>query len=182
MGTPRSFVSYGPQWAEAGSAPFRYFKSMATEGAVIAPMIISGHGVNSQNKIYNNFISLMDLAPTFYELAEATYPQRLGDREFFPMKGKSITPIFNDMNRIIHDSTSVFTVEHGERVILIKDNWKLVNEEPPFEKENFKLFNLSNDLAELRNLREREKEKFDELIKEWNKYSSEIGVQFPTPE
>jgi arylsulfatase A-like enzyme len=182
MGTPRSFVSYGPQWAEAGSAPFRYFKSMATEGAVIAPMIISGNGVNSQNKIYNNFISLMDLAPTFYELAEATYPQRLGDREFIPLKGKSITSIFNDMNRIIHDSTSVFTVEHGERVILIKDNWKLVNEEPPFEKENFKLFNLSNDLAELRNLREREKEKFDELIKEWNKYSSEIGVQFPTPE
>ena len=182
MGTPRSFVSYGPQWAEVGSAPFRYFKSMATEGAVVAPMIISGHGVQNKNKTYHGFISLMDLAPTFYELAEATYPKRFVDRELFPLKGKSITSIFDDMNRIVHDSTDVFAVEHGERVILIKGNWKIVNEEPPFEKENFKLFNLSNDLAELKDLREREKEKFDELIKEWNKYSSEIGVQFPTPE
>ncbi|NIR34524.1 MAG: sulfatase-like hydrolase/transferase, partial [Gemmatimonadetes bacterium] len=32
MGTPASYVSYGPQWAEAGSAPYRGHKSWAHEG------------------------------------------------------------------------------------------------------------------------------------------------------
>ncbi|WP_373395694.1 sulfatase-like hydrolase/transferase [Algoriphagus halophilus] len=32
MGKVNSFISYGPQWAEAGSSPFKYFKGFTTEG------------------------------------------------------------------------------------------------------------------------------------------------------
>ena len=32
MGSPTSFVSYGPQWAQAGAAPFKLYKAFATEG------------------------------------------------------------------------------------------------------------------------------------------------------
>jgi len=42
MGKPSSFVSYGPQWAQAGAAPFKLFKAYSTEGGVVTPLIISG--------------------------------------------------------------------------------------------------------------------------------------------
>ena len=32
MGKASSFVSYGPQWAQAGAAPFKLYKAYATEG------------------------------------------------------------------------------------------------------------------------------------------------------
>jgi len=181
MGTPRSFVSYGPQWAEAGSAPFRYFKGHATEGAVNSPMIIAGPGVASQNEIYHEFISILDLAPTFYDLAEITYPKSTTGNDIYPLKGNPIQPMLSDLEVQIHDSNHVFAIEHGGRIMVRKGNWKLINEEPPFEKENFKLFNLSNDLAELEDLKEEEIEKFDELLNEWNRYSTESKLQFPTP-
>ena len=44
MGRASSFVSYGPQWAEAGSAPFQRHKGYTREGGITAPMIISGPG------------------------------------------------------------------------------------------------------------------------------------------
>ena len=74
MGKPDSFISYGPQWAEAGSAPFRYFKGQTTEGAFTAPMLMSGPGVEPTGGIHHGFTTLMDMAPTFYEIAETDYP------------------------------------------------------------------------------------------------------------
>ena len=40
MGNSNSYISYGPQWAEAGSSPFRYFKDFATQGGINTTMII----------------------------------------------------------------------------------------------------------------------------------------------
>ena len=52
MGKPSSYVSYGPQWAEAGNAPFRYYKGYTTEGGLIAPMVLAGPGVRRTGEIH----------------------------------------------------------------------------------------------------------------------------------
>jgi len=44
------------------------------------------------------------------------------------------------------------------------------------------MYNLFNDLAELNDLREQEKDKYEELMGEWLKFSKEIKTQFPSPE
>lgn len=41
MGGPDSFVSYGPGWAEAGSAPFKRHKGFTSEGGITAPLIMA---------------------------------------------------------------------------------------------------------------------------------------------
>ena len=51
MGTADSFVSYGPQWAEASSAPFQKHKGYTREGGMVAPMIIAGPGVAASGVI-----------------------------------------------------------------------------------------------------------------------------------
>ncbi len=45
----------------------------------------------------------------------------------------------------------------------------------------FELYDLSKDLAELNDLKELEPEKYEELLKEWTKFSNEIKVQIPPP-
>ena len=77
MGKPNSFISYGSGWATAGSSPFRYFKEFTTEGGINTPMIMAGPYVERKNEIIDGFVTLMDIAPTFYEVAQTKYPKNL---------------------------------------------------------------------------------------------------------
>lgn len=175
MGKSDSFVAYGPQWAEAGSSPFRYFKYFTTEGGINTPMIISGPKIEKYNEIHHGFTTVMDLAPTFYEVAQISYPKTFEDHEVYPLKGKSLFPFLTGKTTEIHTADYVFGIEHDGNAMIRKGNWKITNI-TPFIEENFKLYNLSNDLAELNDLKESEPEKYAEMLSEWSKFSNEIRV------
>ena len=181
MGNANSYISYGPQWAEAGSSPFRYYKDFATEGGTNTTMIISGPNVNRKNEIHHGFTSLLDLAPTFYEMANLTYPKAYQGNKVYPLKGNSLIPFVSGKSNEIHDSTYVFALEHYGNAMLRKGNWKITNFTRPFKIDNFALYNLSNDIGEQINLKELEKEKYAELLNEWIKFSDEVKIQTPTP-
>lgn len=181
MGEANSYISYGPQWAEAGSAPFRYFKDFATQGGINTTMIISGPNVNRKNEIHHGFLSLLDLAPTFYELADVTYPEVYREKEVYPLKGNSLMPFVSGKTEEIHPSDYVFALEHAGDAMLRKGNWKITNFLKPFAIENFALYDLSSDLGEQNDLKEKEPQKYKELIAEWAKFSDEIRLQIPTP-
>lgn len=181
MGNADSYISYGPQWAEAGSSPFRYFKDYATQGGMNTTMIISGPQVSRKNEIHHGFTSLLDVAPTFYEIANVSYPKHYKENLIYPLKGTSLIPFMSGKSNQIHDSTYVFAIEHYGHAMLRKGKWKITNYKKPFSTNNFALYDLSQDLAEQNNLRAREPEKFNELIEEWRKYTEEVKVQFPAP-
>ena len=181
MGNANSYISYGPQWAEAGSSPFRYYKDFATEGGTNTTMIICGPNVNRKNEIHHGFTSLLDLAPTFYEMANVTYPKAYQGNKVYPLKGNSLIPFVSGKSNEIHDSTYVFALEHYGNAMLRKGNWKITNFTRPFKIDNFALYNLSNDIGEQINLKELEKEKYAELLNEWIKFSDEVKIQTPTP-
>ena len=181
MGNANSYISYGPQWAEAGSSPFRYYKDFATEGGTNTTMIICGPNVNRKNEIHHGFTSLLDLAPTFYEMANVSYPIAYQGNKVYPLKGNSLIPFVSGKSNEIHDSTYVFALEHYGNAMLRKGNWKITNFTRPFKIDNFALYNLSNDIGEQINLKELEKEKYAELLNEWIKFSDEVKIQTPTP-
>ena len=181
MGEPDSFISYGPQWAEAGSSPFRHYKELTTEGGIIAPMIISGPNIERKNEIHDAFVTLMDIAPTFYEVAQATYPEKFEGNEIYPLRGNSLMPFVSGKSDQLHSSEYVFGLEHRGRAMIRKGDWKITNLKRPFLEDNFKLYNLSQDLAELNDLKEVEPEKYNELLGEWRKFTEEAGVRIPPP-
>jgi arylsulfatase A-like enzyme len=181
MGQPNSFISYGPQWAEAGSSPFRHYKGFTTEGGINAPMIIAGPNIERNNEIHDEFVTLMDIAPTFYEVAQATYPEKFEGNEIYPLKGNSLMPFASGKSDQIHSSEYVFGLEHNNLAMIRKGDWKITNIMRPFLEENFKLYNISQDLAELNDLKESEPEKYKELLGEWRKFSNEVKVQIPPP-
>ncbi|TPV35407.1 arylsulfatase [Paucihalobacter ruber] len=181
MGKENSYISYGPQWAEAGSAPFRYFKDYATEGGINTTMIISGAKVTRKNNIHTGFLSLLDLAPTFYDISGATYPEKYQDKEIYPLRGRSLLPYISGKTDVIHAPDYVFALEHYGNAMLRKGNWKITNFKRPFELENFALYNLSNDIGEQIDLKNTQKEKYEELLMEWAKFSEEVKIQIPAP-
>ena len=174
MGRPGSWVSYGPAWAEAGSAPFRRHKNFATEGGTTAPMIISGVGVKRRHQINSAFVSISDLAPTFYELAGATYPEG-----FAAMTGKSIVPILSRQSESVRseDDVTIFFQKHHAG--LWQGKWKLVNVVVPFDERNFELFDLRADPGESIEVSAKYPEKRTELIARWRTERKRLGILLP---
>jgi arylsulfatase len=181
MGTENSFISYGPQWAEAGAAPFFYHKGYTTEGGMNTPMIIAGKGVETKGRINSAFLTVMDLAPTFYELAGVSYPENWQGKARKPLAGNSLSPILTGVQDQVHDSTYVFGLEHRGNVMLRKGKWKLLKINVPQESENFQLFDLEKDPIEQVDLKEVFPEKYQEMMEEWKKFSKEVNVKTPTP-
>lgn len=181
MGKPNSYVSYGRQWAEAGSAPFKYYKGYVTEGGMTAPMIISGPKLKHKGQLSNTFTTLMDLAPTFYELAEVEYPKQYNALPVAQLRGRSLLPLLQKEVQNIHDDNYVFGFEHRSQALIRKGDWKLTTIEIPFSTENFKLYNLKIDPGEQTDLKSQYPEKYEELLLEWDNYVKEVGVVIPTP-
>jgi len=178
MGNADSYISYGPQWAEAGSAPFRYFKDYATEGGINTTLIICGPDVNRKNEIHHGFTSLLDLAPTFYEYAGTSYPDTYQGHEVYPLRGISLVPFLSGNAEEIHDDQYVFAIEHYGNAMLRKGDWKITNYITPLKVENFGLYNLSEDLGEQHDLRDEEPEKYAEMVAEWERFAREVQLPF----
>ncbi|MEL6560480.1 MAG: arylsulfatase [Bacteroidota bacterium] len=180
MGTEESFISYGPQWAEAGSSPFKYFKGYTTEGGTNTPFIVAGKGVR-QPRVSHAFTTLLDLAPTLYQYAELDYPESWNGQKVYPLEGESLVPLLDGQVVDVHDSTYVFSIEHRGHISVRQGDWKLVNSVLPFDQKNFELFNLSSDVGEQRDVKNEFPEKFSKLFAEWEAYKKRVKVQFPTP-
>ena len=181
MGREDSYISYGPQWAEAGTSPFRYFKDYATQGGINTPMIICGPRVRPRNEIHHGFSSVQDLAPTFYELAGIAYPEVYKEREVYPLRGSSLLPFLSGKSSQIHSEDYVFALEHNGNAMLRKGKWKITNFVRPFVTGNFALYDLYADIGEQNDLRKAEPAKYEEMLMEWAKFSNEIQLQTPPP-
>ena len=176
MGTAESFVSYGPQWAEAGSAPFQRRKGYTREGGIVAPMLMTGPGVASRGLIDTSYLTVMDLAPTFLDIAGAFYPH---DGSARPMLGESLTHLLAGEADAVHDENYVTALYHGGHAYLRQGNWKISNLEPPFDEAAFELFNLVSDPGEANNLADEEPEKLAELIELWRGQREKLGIILP---
>jgi arylsulfatase A-like enzyme len=176
MGKASSFVSYNKQWAQAGAAPFKLFKSFATQGGVVCPLIITGKMVNKKPGIQETFVSVMDLAPGFIELAGLTYPKFHNQKELVPMLGESFLPYIKGERNDIHDGKYVFGLEHDGQCLLIKGDWKITNISNPFDEHAFALYNLADDMGETRDLSKSNPEKYKEMLAEWEVYKKKTGI------
>lgn len=174
MGAPGSFVSYGPQWAEAGAAPFRLYKGFPTEGGMVAPLIVAGKGVSARGAISDAYMSVTDLLPTFLELAGARYP---ADKA--PPVGRSAWPLFAGRSAAVHTPADVHVYVHLQQVALRQGDWKLLSLARPFDERAFELYNVAQDPGETTDLSAAEPEKRAELIRLWRQKRREYGIVLP---
>jgi arylsulfatase len=176
MGEASSFVSYGPGWAEAGSAPFRYYKQYTFEGGIRVPMIIRDPTTQHAGSINKSFATLTDIAPTFYELAQAPFPAQYDGQEIHPLQGKSILPLVRGDVDQVHGDDEAWTMEHHHHVLVRKGKWKLINTGMGWEESKFALYNIIADPTESTDIKENHPEKYQELLAVWKTFKQEYKV------
>jgi len=174
MGLPESWVSYGPQWAEAGSAPFKRYKGFTTEGGIVAPMIIAGPGVAHRPAASPVYATVSDLAPTFLEMAGAAYPN-----DKAPMVGESAWSFLSGETDAIHGAEYVSTLFREGRAFLRQGDWKLVSIDLPFDERNFVLYDVAVDPGETNDLSAAYPQRREALIRLWRSERRKMGILLP---
>lgn len=64
-------------------------------------------------------------------------------------------PLLSGNSNIVHSDNDVFALEHTGYAMLRKGHWKITNSIRLFDESNFELYNLSNDLGENHDLKNR---------------------------
>jgi arylsulfatase len=176
MGTAESFVAYDLEWAEAGSVPFHKYKGYTREGGILAAMMAAGPGVQSGGMISSAYLTVMDLAPTFLEIAGARYPD---DGSVQPLLGESIRELLSGASDEVHNADYITAQYSGGRAYLRQGQWKIATLDGPFDENKFELFDLESDPGETANLANDEPEKYAELIGLWRTKRRELGIILP---
>ncbi|WP_417543298.1 arylsulfatase [Marinobacter sp.] len=179
MGRPNSYVWYGAQWGQVGATPFPMWKGFPSEGGLVVPVILSLPGDGRKGDITHEFFHVMDIMPTFLELAGIEKPSSpYKGREIFEMQGVSMLPGLDGnapQDRVV--GWELF----GRSAVRVGD-WKIRLLEAPYGPGQWQLFNLAEDPTETTNLASEEPEKLKELVAQWDTYVSRNGVFPADPE
>ncbi|MDH3989991.1 MAG: arylsulfatase [Gammaproteobacteria bacterium] len=181
LGTESSFVSYGGAWAEVGSAPFSLHKGMTTEGGIRVPAIISFPRVAKVSGISHEFMSVMDLLPTFLEIAGAKHPlETYRGREVLPVTGKSLVPFLKGKADKVHE-VPLYGFSVHRRHGLQYGDLKLVRLPPPEGNGEWQLFDLRTDPGESKNLADAMPEALDDMVARWEAFVRQTGIIVAEP-
>nr|WP_297402970.1 arylsulfatase [uncultured Marinobacter sp.] len=173
IGRPDSYIWYGPQWGQVSAAPFPMWKGFPSEGGLRVPAIIDLPGNVDKGRINHEFFHVMDIMPTFLELAGIEKPTSpYNGREIFEIQGLSMLPGLEGNapeNRVVG-------WELYGRSAVRKGNWKIRLLEAPYGPGQWQLFNLAEDPTETTDLAQEKPGKLKELVAEWDQYVSRNGV------
>lgn len=181
MGKINSYIELGAGWGQVSSLPYKWYKAFATEGGVRVPAIFHyPKMIKKDVEINYDFISIMDLAPTFLELANVEHPGTMyKDRKIFPMNGLSFLSWLKDDAAQIHDKDKAHVWELYGRRGVRKGDWKAEWMEKPYGNNDWELYNLTNDITQEKNLAKENPEKLQELIEAWDHYAKVNNVTLP---
>jgi arylsulfatase A-like enzyme len=163
-----SAISYGMGWANASNTPYRKWKRETEEGGISAPFIIywpKGINKKEENSIVKTPSYLLDIMPTFVEIAEASYPTKYKGNAIYPLTGRSLAPVFQGDTLSQHQF--MFWEHEGWQAVR-KGNWKAVKDS---KGKAWALYNLSGDRSEENNVANQYPDVLDELTTKWAEWA-----------
>ncbi|MCG8700477.1 MAG: arylsulfatase [Bacteroidales bacterium] len=172
-GTAKSGVFQGQSWATYSDTPFRRYKHFTTEGGISTPCIMhwpNGISKELNGKIIHQYGYIIDIMPTFVELANANYPQTYAENTILPMEGTSLVSLLNggEINR----PDPVYWEHEGNRAGR-EGKWKIVS----FNHEPWKLYNMELDRTEQSDVSAENPEIFTKLTNGWDVWAKRCNVE-----
>lgn len=171
LGEKRSYVAIGPGGASAAAGPSHLFKFHAAEGGLRVPLIMSGPGVPKSESV-TGFTSMADIAPTVMELAGAT--EEASDAK--PFTGKSLTPLLRGEAESVYGADEAIGFETSGQAALYRGRYKLVRNLLPHGDGIWRLFDVSVDPGESRDLSAALPDLKRELMHEYRLYANRVGI------
>ena len=164
-----TFLADSTGWAWARNSPFRFYKQNQFEGGISSPGIVHWpSGLKTKpGAISHTPVHLIDVLPTLAQIAHAKIPKTHSSRELRPVSGTSFAPIFED--RPISRKTPLH-FQFAKDFALRDGKWKAVS----FKGEEWELYDLSSDRAELNNLAKKHPDRLRKMVAQWQKISREV--------
>lgn len=180
MGTGTSYISTGPEWAQASMQPAYLFKGFTTEGGTLSPTIIAGPKVASGG-ISGQFADVKDLVPTI--LAVTGTPDRTPEGKA-GLRGSSLVEIVAAPDPARRGPSEPAVLEMGGGRAVYKDKWKavLITSRPgglPVEKlplKRWMLFDMVSDPAETTDVASENPAVLAELTAAYDAWAEEVGA------
>ncbi|OCC23369.1 hypothetical protein MB02_12175 [Croceicoccus estronivorus] len=180
IGTAKSYVWYKSNWAEAGSAPSRLYKSFPTEGGTRVVSFLSYPG-HARTGIEPSYISVRDVLPTVLDLAHAKVdnPEEYNGKPVIAPQGTSFAQRIFPGAPAPQISPEFAAGEMFGRRYVREGRWKAVHIPPPTGSGHWELFDMEADPGETNNLARQNSDQLAKMVKDWNKYADEKGVVPP---
>ncbi len=144
-GSAASYQCIGPGWSTAANSPFRRHKIWTHEGGIATPLIVHWpQGITARDELRHDLGHVIDLVPTFLELAGVKEEPRPGA----PARpGVSLVPALEKDGSGTRQE--IFFHHQGNRGLRLGD-YKLVSARE--DNDAWELFNLATDRCEQKNL------------------------------
>jgi len=179
-GLPGSSTDIGPGWAYASATPLRLFKGYVAQGGIQVPAIIKlpGRMANAGGKI-TALTHVMDLMPTFLEVAGGQYPENWNGREIVPLQGQSLAPLLMDENGENFADREIGWEAYGMDAYR-RGSWKVLRLPEPFGTGDWQLYDLAEDPGEQHDLAQQNQQLVGDLGQNWERYAEDNGVIRPS--
>ena len=178
-GREGSFSSIGPGWGEAAMASHRGLKGTLYEGGTRVPTFVHYVDVADKGGIDRTYLTLMDLLPTFLEIAERPVSgTEFQGRRVLPVRGSSFWGLATGAGETVRgpDDAVPWTVptpdSQAGTALLVRWPWKLYGERSnDVEAElRWSLYHLASDPGERQDLALERPELTSELVSLWQAY------------
>ncbi|WP_176084670.1 arylsulfatase [Martelella sp. HB161492] len=170
IGGPNGPAHYPQGWAMAGNTPFRRYKQFVELGGVRSPMVVSWpKGITQTGEVRDQFLHVIDIAPTLLGLS--------GDTDDLDFDGRSFSPTFND-----RESTATRDLQYWEmfgRRAIYADGWKAIashEKGDDYEADRWSLYDTRSDFSEAHDLAGEEPERLAALQAAWEQEASRNDV------
>jgi arylsulfatase len=185
LGGPKYFNHFPAQWAHAMDTPFQWTKQIASHfGGTRNPMIVSWPArVQDRGGLRTQFLHVIDIVPTLYEVIGVTPPEVLNGATQKPIEGISFAYTFADGKARGRRKTQYF--EMGTNRGLYHDGWMAsamsvapwatVRSADP-DNQKWELYNLDKDFSQADDLAAANPQKLRELQDLWWAEASKYDV------
>lgn len=166
-GPSDTFASYGPNWANLSTTPFRRFKKWIHQGGIAAPFIVRWpHGNLDAGSFVRAPHQLVDIVPT---LLEACGAKSIEEKLPVPLEGQSL---LGELRGGSPKAGRTLYWEHVGNAGIRRDNWKLVRERDcPWE-----LYDLNRDPTELVDVAADSPDLVAVLQADYDRWAKRVGV------
>lgn len=172
VGTVGSYESQSKNWSYASNTPFKAYKDYMHEGGINTPFIAWFPKQIKPNGIVKGTGHIIDIAPTLYDLAQATYPKAFKGLQAHQLPGKSLVPVLSGDQDEVNRPEGLFWERAGNRAARI-GKWKLVSTYPSY---NWELFDLESDPTEIKDVARQNHAIVSQLSQAYFKWAKENGV------
>ena len=153
------------------NTPFRLYKHYIHEGGIATPLIAYWpEGIQQLARITDQMGHIVDIMPTFLEVAGATYPKMYKGEGITPMEGQSLVPVLRGETI----ERGPIGWEHEGNAGYRDGKWKLVKRKG--KEAEWELYDMERDRTEQYNLANKHPDITKSMIEKYLEWANRIGV------